>query len=140
MYAAVLEGRRFSQAPVCSKVHELRQFYQMTWGKYIVPCRQFSKVSYIDIDYPTTYYNNRLNSNISKNYFYVALEFPRRMFKEIELFRSFDIEQLLGNAGGYIGVCLGYSFLQLPCFMRALYTKCRQYFSHNPEIQVQSVT
>ena len=30
------------------------------------------------------------------------------------IFRAMDIQTLVGNAGGYIGLFLGYSFLQIP--------------------------
>jgi hypothetical protein len=31
-----------------------------------------------------------------------------------EIRRAIDIQALVGNAGGYIGLCVGYSFLQIP--------------------------
>ena len=32
-------------------------------------------------------------------------------------FRAIDIQALIGNVGGYIGLCLGYSILQIPDFV-----------------------
>ena len=36
---------------------------------------------------------------------------------EILWFRAIDIQGLIGNVGGYIGLLLGYSFLQIPDFI-----------------------
>ena len=121
-----------SQAPVCTKMQELRQFYQMTLENYVVPCRQLSRVSYIDVDYPTTYYTSRVNGTLSNlnDYFYVALDFPKSMFKEIQLIRALDEQSLFGNIGGYVGACLGYSFLQIPGFIHVMYAKYQSSFSH----------
>ena len=29
-------------------------------------------------------------------------------------YRAIDVQALVGNVGGYVGLCLGYSFLQIP--------------------------
>ena len=36
------------------------------------------------------------------------------------IFRAIDINGLIGNIGGYIGLCLGYSILQIPEFLNVL--------------------
>ena len=38
-------------------------------------------------------------------------------YSEFLLFRAIDIQGLIGNVGGYIGLLLGYSFLQIPNFI-----------------------
>ena len=40
-------------------------------------------------------------------------------------FRAIDIQVLIGNVGGYIGLCLGYSFLQIPDFFVYILSKTR---------------
>ena len=37
--------------------------------------------------------------------------------------RAIDINSLIGNIGGYIGLCLGYSLLQIPLFIKKILTK-----------------
>ena len=37
--------------------------------------------------------------------------------------RAIDINSLIGNIGGYIGLCLGYSLLQIPLFIKKMITK-----------------
>ena len=48
-------------------------------------------------------------------------------YKEIKYTREFDIESLIGNVGGYIGLFLGFAIWQLPDAMRFLMNKfCNQ--------------
>ena len=45
-------------------------------------------------------------------------------------FRAIDIQALIGNVGGYIGLVLGYSFLQIPSLIIFIVTQCKGCFSH----------
>ena len=44
-------------------------------------------------------------------------------------FRAIDIQALIGNIGGYIGLCLGYSILQIPQFIVLILCKVKVYIS-----------
>ena len=44
-------------------------------------------------------------------------------------FRAIDIQGLIGNIGGYIGLCLGYSILQIPQFIVLILCKVKVYIS-----------
>ena len=43
--------------------------------------------------------------------------------------RAIDVNGLIGNIGGYIGLCLGYSILQIPEFVTVLFYKWNKRFS-----------
>ena len=43
--------------------------------------------------------------------------------------RAIDVNGLIGNIGGYIGLCLGYSILQIPEFVTLLFLKWNKRFS-----------
>ena len=50
-----------------------------------------------------------------------------------------DFQGLIGNVGGYIGLCLGYSILQIPDFIPLLVFKLKKHFGtrhrmHNNQI------
>ena len=45
------------------------------------------------------------------------------------LFRAIDLEALVGSIGGYIGLCLGYSILQLPEFLSSVFVGLGNYYS-----------
>ena len=51
-----------------------------------------------------------------------------KRFKEILQTRAIDIQALIGNIGGYIGLCLGYSILQIPDFIVFILCKLYSYF------------
>ena len=44
------------------------------------------------------------------------------------LFRAFDVQALVGNISGYIGLCLGYSLLQIPELVIMIFCKAKGYF------------
>ena len=120
-----------SQLPACTKMQELRQFHQMTWKGHMPSCRHITNVAYTDIDYPSTYFKNRLSGNNSSEHFYVTVHFRKSIFREIKLVRSFNEQTLTGNIGGYVGVCLGYTFLQLPTLIHSFYARCSRCLSSN---------
>ena len=39
------------------------------------------------------------------------------MIYDIHFHRSIDVHALIGNIGGYIGLCLGYNLLQVPALL-----------------------
>ena len=52
--------------------------------------------------------------------FKLSIDFDNSMFMDINHIRAFDIETLIGNAGGYLGLFTGYALSQLPQFIRYL--------------------
>ena len=46
----------------------------------------------------------------------------------IFIFRSIDSHTLIGNIGGYIGLCLGYNFLQVPALIAIVSKAIKGYF------------
>ena len=45
--------------------------------------------------------------------------------------RAIDIQALVGNVGGYIGLCLGYSILQIPDLVLLILYKVKMYVSRS---------
>jgi hypothetical protein len=50
----------------------------------------------------------------------VLVNFPNRKYREITHVQEYDIESMVGNIGGYIGLFLGYSILHFPKFLMNL--------------------
>ena len=102
----------------------------MKVGNHTNPCRRVTAMAYKYAEYPSDFYNDVLRTkkletrrstghessikNVSLDTFYVTVNFEQKCYKEIVLTRQFDLQSLVGNAGGYVGICVGYSFLQLP--------------------------
>ena len=95
----------------------------ISWDKLDTPCRIITKSTYFDTEFPSDRYDDKFEDKNPGNYFSARFYFPRPYFKEIRLVRSFDVETMIGNGGGYIGLCLGYSFLQLPTFLYDVWKK-----------------
>ena len=115
--------------PRCSTQAEIQKFYIFDIEKYTVPCRRLSHINFDYSEYPDAYYDKLLKTeslesrknrpgslikNVSLDSFYVSMVFAHETYKEVSLTRQFDMQSLIGNAGGYIGMCVGYSLLQLP--------------------------
>ena len=41
-------------------------------------------------------------------------------------FREIDMQALIGNVGGYIGLCLGYTILQIPEYLQAVFHRYKE--------------
>ena len=50
------------------------------------------------------------------------------MYK-ISFHRAISPQTLIGNVGGYIGMCLGYSLLQFPNFLLLITDKIKKWYS-----------
>ena len=104
--------------PRCSSSDEMKSSYiDISWNNHLHPCRILSKTSWHEAHFPDNRYDEKVDDKYLNKYFTAKFYFPRKIFKEIELVRAFDIETMIGNGGGYIGLCLGYSFLQFPAFL-----------------------
>ena len=115
----------------CKSKHQMRKFSRYTSTatyRTTPPCLELEKLIYDyneqDLDYS---YLKVLapNLELSKNdtVMMIMLQFLEPDFKEIKQVKAFGIESLIGNVGGYIGLFLGYSILQLPDFVLSLYKK-----------------
>ena len=113
----------------CSSQDQIETFYRFDIENFAAPCRRLSHINFEYSEYPSSYYDrlfetgslkghrNRPGSsikNVSLDSFYVGLVFTHETYKEVYLTKQFDLQSLIGNAGGYIGMCVGFSLLQLP--------------------------
>jgi hypothetical protein len=109
--------------PRCSTKRQMKTFYlkRRQIDNYTIPCRSISKLSFHRSDFVTKIYDKNFDGIYKAKYFSILMNFPHDLFKEIVMVRSFDAQTLIGNAGGYIGLCLGYTFLQLPILLRYVF-------------------
>ena len=69
----------------------------------------------------------RKETNITKR---MEITFQLRYYEEIKHIRAFDIQSLIGNVGGYIGMFLGFAMWQLPDFLDILKNKIIKWTEH----------
>ena len=50
------------------------------------------------------------------------------MICDIHFHRSIDVHSLIGNIGGYIGLCLGYNLLQVPALLSMILRTLKENF------------
>ena len=130
---------------MCSSKDQMRKFYNFDIGNFIYPCRRLTQASYEYSEYVSRYYNNLIRAdllenlrhepgsllkNVSFDSFSVSLQFSSDRYKEIVLSRQFDLQNLIGNAGGYVGICVGYSFLQLPKSITMIVLRFKSYIRY----------
>ena len=95
-------------------------------------------------EYLTGYYHEKLKDlSDDQDIIFVSLMFPDSRYKEIELIREFNMISLLGNSGGYIGICVGYSILQFPNLVATIYSNFKRLSflnfkksSHDTEVSI----
>ena len=51
----------------------------------------------------------------------IKVNFLSGHFKEIKQIRAYNVQSLIGNAGGYIGLFLGYTLKEMPSFLKMIY-------------------
>ena len=121
----------------CTSREDMLQFYNMIGQNifsepgaqnrtYLInpPCREIQKV---DIDYSDAIYDNDLERSqiiqefADGNHFGIRLTYRyMKRFKEIKQTKAYTIQSLIGNAGGYVGLYLGYTVLELPLMVMAM--------------------
>ena len=88
------------------------------------------RIEYLDIEASESqvYENNvAITSSVIVPYdwFRIRLWFRSNTFMEIKQIKAYNFENLVGNAGGYVGLFLGYSVIQLPYFATVIYQKIK---------------
>ena len=58
-------------------------------------------------------------------------------FKEINQVRAYDIQSLIGNAGGYLGLFLGYSIVHFPILIVKVFNNIKHFVNNRQQQYVQ---
>ena len=69
-----------------------------------------------------------LEFSYNESYFDFGVSHRQTQFKEIRQIRSYDVESLYGDIGGYMGLLLGYSILNLPTMIICCYGLIKKTF------------
>lgn len=63
------------------------------------------------------------------SWFRVTVNFRERYYRDITQTRAYSAQSLIGNAGGYIGLFIGYTIAELPLLLMAIYARLKIIFS-----------
>ena len=107
--------------PVCStKGQMLASMFNLRFDDYgeNPPCESMEKIYYNfeEVDLEETKW-------FEPGYFWVGIWINNQKFKEIVQIKAIDLNGLVGYIGGYIGLILGYSILQIPDFLSSITKK-----------------
>ena len=83
-------------------------------GTYPLPCQVIENLMY---DYTE---ESGIDSR-PESRFMILVNFPNLKYREITHVQEYDVESLVGNVGGYIGLFLGYTLLHFPRFVISMF-------------------
>lgn len=97
---------------------------------YLDPCLIIEKlqIEFDEENIPRT--EECLNDADDDNWFKIEFDLAPNSFKEIKQARKYSIQSLVGNAGGYIGLCLGYALWNIPTIILGLWNHVKDIHVH----------
>ena len=113
--------KSIKELPICSTQEEMKnvsdRIIEYYYGSVqdILPCDEIQQIQldFDEVDYSRIFdFGN--NYDFSFGWFMVRLEFQSLTFKEIACIQKYSIQHLVGNAGGYVGLFVGYTLRELP--------------------------
>ena len=110
-----------TQFNLCNTSSQLKQAYKLIKGsndvfsKYAVPCDEFLGVIKI---VRNTIIGQERNGMLLK------VSYKTETFQNVQNVQDFDFESFFSGTGGYVGIFLGYSLLQIPELLDVDWIKC----------------
>lgn len=126
--------------PKCKTKDEMKYFADTFYERYfpidqntrnIPPCLE---VQYVQIDHKDLGRDNideqdaitQGNLTDSDAWFKIRFWYRSTSFMQIKQVQAYSIESLIGNGGGYVGLFLGYSLIQLPYLLAFILSSVRK--------------
>ena len=106
-----------SDLPTCTNRLQMRQAHEIfdssSEEDFTPPCRRLEKIlySYTDITEDKTTLQQRNNTEIV---YEILVDFEGSTYMEVEHIREISFHSMVGNAGGYLGLFLGWALAHLP--------------------------
>ena len=128
--------------PTCKEKEKMKMFVDKFYERYfpidtnhrdIPPCLevQYIKMSYKDLPPNTLDTRNNTSGGSQGNWFKIRLWYRSPTFMEIKQVKAYCFESVVGNGGGYVGLFLGYSLVQLPNLAKFLLSFLHKRFGNN---------
>ena len=77
---------------------------------------------------------------MNRTFFTMWVNYAKPTFRVTKQVRAYDVDSLIGNVGGYIGMFLGYALLNLPEFLRIIFTCSKNHVMKNTNVESLSNT
>ena len=104
------------------------QIYRLTKDKnYLDPCLDIEKIQidYVEENIPSV---EGKSGEDDEGWFILEFVVLTNKFKEIKQVRKYSVQSLVGNLGGYIGLCLGYALMNLPSIILEIWKNIKDSF------------
>ena len=91
---------------------------------YLDPCISIEKLQ-IEFAEENILSNEEYSTDDEDGWFKIIFDLAPNSFKEIKQTRKYSVQGLVGNAGGYIGLCLGYAMWNVPTIILSIWNKVK---------------
>ena len=119
--------------PTCNSAEKMKFFFKPGITNNLVPSSVRQKLLEPCIRLQSAAFNilleqrqskcGRIVSTDEESSAQVGFIFKNERYREIRYTQKFDIESLIGNVGGYIGLFLGFAIWQLPDLVKCIANK-----------------
>ena len=99
--------RRLVVTPPCSEIQQMSVYYRQKQTNATIENRNFATMDKKVLE--------------EQDWFRISVQFEKNTFKEIKQVRAYSAQTLIGNAGGYVGLLVGYTIAELPSLLGFLY-------------------
>ena len=120
-----------SNLPVCRSKEKVKMLSEFNPTNYTHACRTVQKILYTYQEFGWLEDYRQEWFDDFDRLFEVVLEFQDGRYMEIQQIRAYSIEDLVGDIGGYLGLFLGFSLLQIPELLFKIYFLIAGWFSRN---------
>ena len=122
--------------PNCTTMKDMKKLHQIGRANFVTravnPCIKLQKMQ-------MDFQDEQANVNMEKevfagieeslrnhdSWFRVTMEFPEDNYKDIQQMRAYSVQSLIGNAGGYVGLFVGYTVAEFPLLLMTIYIKLK---------------
>ena len=130
--------KSIANIPRCSNEDQMAaspfEFRYDDYGKS-PPCEGFQSIDYYFEEHVIKDLNFEV-AQYKRGHFWIGLYIYDQKFKEITQIKAIDFNALIGYIGGYIGLILGYSILNIPEYIVLLIEKFKAYYLYDSGIRV----
>ena len=113
-----------TEMPICKTMQSLRkaslQFHNIFYGTEVLttPCKQVLNIDSSYVEQPS--WGQSSNDEVLLKVLYRP-----RTYREIRQIQAYSAMAIFGNVGGFIGMLLGYAFVQIPMLHRTSLESCK---------------
>ena len=121
--------------PTCNSTEKMKKFHNPGFSnhgrlapssvlqKLVEPCVSLQSAAFHIWSEQRQSKFGRIPSADEESSAQVGFTFKNKRYREIRYTQKFDIESLIGNVGGYIGLFLGFAIWQLPDLVKCIFNK-----------------